>query len=679
MHRKRGALQRGQGAEHAPEVLAAAYPLDAIWKLGDLLSEWGMQPILPGDRKRVRVQLAQRTLVVVRRNEPVPSLGTGSRSFSLERLLPRNEGIACERSERGRAALEALRSNAFATLHSSVGDGVIELLLNHTAVFFPPRANSRWLVQVCGSPLAWRLSSDCNRNPLWSGRLTRANNSASKVGEHISELSAVQLPNPDDLKAQTTDSTRLSAAADSESVIRKRSRSQARPPKWARARKRQKTDGEQGTQTLTHHEREAEDVDHQNEERTKATFLCSNERRPSPQNTGPKPKSKIRLSISRAAKARVPSLASQRTFPSLWSVARKRGESKRAARMLLSHAVFGQDNIHPTIPHKLRSLLEAFCQTLKRARSLPVQKILNEVCPSPLSSANDASNHRWLKLLHNLTFSRSLATQESNTSGQHGIDADHVVPAQASPGSTSHLSIASLVKRYETHERVSKFLWKCIRRTLAPSLLGDRRARRAWRRAIGRLLSLRKGESIEIHDLMKRLPLSRFVWPFVSSDAKCRIGSSGLHSKLLLRLAHFTHWLVDDVCMPLIRRNFVATSSQHDKFHVFYYRKHVWKTLKMKAVNHLIPSLYKRVSKRTCSKPIGSGSGLGHVAAGASRLMFIPRPGGLRSIACFSSQRTSLATSVNEDLQFALRALQLESEKLEGATVLQYSTVGSGS
>ncbi|BDA46320.1 probable telomerase reverse transcriptase [Coccomyxa sp. Obi] len=324
-----------------------------------------------------------------------------------------------------------------------------------------------------------------------------------------------------------------------------------------------------------------------------------------------------------------------------------RGPRPRQQRRQLSEAP-------RRIPARLKPLLAAMQTLLDRSHKCPYSLLLDTHCPlpaawkrseprrmqprpQPRTQAADVEpcsaserNMSWHERGGSAVHTSGQAAGRCNGHGACNEERD--IPecrgrdrtAEASP---SRLSSEELIREFVPCHKVTAFAWSVIRHMVPPVLLGDPGNRRALRRAVSRLVCLRRYEQMSVQNAL------HCVRPTAMPAICCHPPGGGEgwqppsgHAAVQRRLALWVRWLLAELVVPLLRAHFYCTESEAYRQQVFYYRKPVWLELQREGLASVRDSLFAPLSIPE-ARSILQGRQLG-----VASLRLLPKRIGMRPI-----------------------------------------------
>lgn len=266
-------------------------------------------------------------------------------------------------------------------------------------------------------------------------------------------------------------------------------------------------------------------------------------------------------------------------------------------------------------------------------------------------------------------------------------------------------------KYYSLKKQVVSFIWAVCRSIVPPDLLGTPSNWRILRKSISKFIQMRRFEKFSLNQCMHKVKISRF--PLLSD--KYYSNSNGLRSTN----GRFTDmykecggldafdivkheilecwmiWFFSCLVVPLVQAHFYVTETEHENQEIFYYRKSIWKEVKVEAMTCLKDQQFLELNVASAHKILKNRS------FGFSRVRFRPKKDGLRILqnlqassrmpVKLSSQscgqrKVSLLRNVKyddfrsvncalRDLHAVLKGIQTKEPEKLGSSVFNYNDV----
>lgn len=180
----------------------------------------------------------------------------------------------------------------------------------------------------------------------------------------------------------------------------------------------------------------------------------------------------------------------------------------------------------------------------------------------------------------------------------------HYCPAPLSDGSSKMINQAGdgdIVESATPAAHVSAFCRSVMRTVFPRSFFGDPGTDAAAHNEthvnvfVDNFISLRKFESLALHDLLEGLKVSSIPWlRSPKSKATERIAKSDFEARKSL-LAEAMYFLIDGYLIPLIRSNFHVTESNNHRNRLFYFRHDIWRAISEPAMLELKSNLFEEL------------------------------------------------------------------------------------
>ena len=230
--------------------------------------------------------------------------------------------------------------------------------------------------------------------------------------------------------------------------------------------------------------------------------------------------------------------------------------------------------------------------------------------------------------------------------------------------------------RQVPHKDVSAFVWSVIKRIVPKKLMGGKKAQRVMRRSVTTFVRLKRFESITVHRLMHKLPISDLTWLHTLNAQKEESRTSpSTQAKQVKMAAMWVGWLFGALVMPLLRTHFYCTENESFRQETFYYRKPVWSKMIGKAFEDTLGATFVPVPRNVARQALESRK------IGVARLRFLPKQSGMRflmnmskgTVAKFKSRGSGYRAKtlpvtlkfgpINQRLKLTLRVLQCEAQR----------------
>ncbi len=230
--------------------------------------------------------------------------------------------------------------------------------------------------------------------------------------------------------------------------------------------------------------------------------------------------------------------------------------------------------------------------------------------------------------------------------------------------------------RQVPHKDVSAFVWSVMKRIVPKKLLGGKKAQRVMRRSVTTFVRLKRFESITVHRLMHKLPLTDLSWLHATNYKKGGSRTSpSTQAKQVKMVAMWIGWLFGALVVPLLRTHFYCTENESFRQETFYYRKPVWSKMISKAFEDTLGATFVPVPRNVARQALESRK------IGVARLRFLPKQSGMRflmnmskgTVAKFKSRGSGYKAKtqpvtlkfgpINQRLKLTLRVLQCEAQR----------------
>jgi telomerase reverse transcriptase len=214
------------------------------------------------------------------------------------------------------------------------------------------------------------------------------------------------------------------------------------------------------------------------------------------------------------------------------------------------------------------------------------------------------------------------------------------------------------------HRQVSAFIWSVVRRIVPKGLMGGAKARRVMRRNVTEFVRLKRFESITVHKLLQKLPLTDIPW--LRAQSKRGMSNPNQQGKQIKTAALWIGWLFAGLVVPLLRTHFYCTENESFRQETFYYRKPVWSRMVEEALKDTLTATFVPVKRKEAREALESRK------LGVARLRFLPKKSGMRFLmnmskpttAKFKNSKEMLKFSpINQRLKLTLNVLQCEARR----------------
>jgi telomerase reverse transcriptase len=173
-------------------------------------------------------------------------------------------------------------------------------------------------------------------------------------------------------------------------------------------------------------------------------------------------------------------------------------------------------------------------------------------------------------------------------------------------------------------------------------LLGDDNNRRAVMHYIDQFVSIRKFETLTLHEVTQKLQvcttrilarssietgqITSVLWlRLPGHDGTTKLARSDFNKRKEI-FQEFVYWVFDSFLIPLIRSNFYVTESNAHRNRLFYFRHDIWRILTEPALSTLKLEMFEdmpndRVNRLLAARPLGF-----------SKMRLLPKKQGIRMI-----------------------------------------------
>ncbi|KAL5121967.1 Telomerase reverse transcriptase [Pleosporales sp. CAS-2024a] len=195
---------------------------------------------------------------------------------------------------------------------------------------------------------------------------------------------------------------------------------------------------------------------------------------------------------------------------------------------------------------------------------------------------------------------------------------------------------------------VSAFCRAVVAKVIPNAFWGRDSNRRTIMYWIDQFISLRRFESLNLHQVTQKLEITGVTWlqqPGENPSAKLAKSDLDKRKELFLE---FIYWVFDSFLIPLIRSNFHVTESSVHKNRLFYFRHDVWRMLTEPSLTRLKANMFEpmpseRMARLLSMRPLGF-----------SKIRLLPKRDGFRTIMNLKRRQqvvkngvTSLGRSIN--------------------------------
>lgn len=180
-------------------------------------------------------------------------------------------------------------------------------------------------------------------------------------------------------------------------------------------------------------------------------------------------------------------------------------------------------------------------------------------------------------------------------------------------------------------------------------------------RQIDRFVSLRRFETMSLHDALQGLAISAIEWlvpPSASKDSKMSMTEFETRKSIVAELLYY---LFDSYLVPLIRSHFHVTESGVHRNQLLFFRHDVWKELSEPALTSLRLEMFEECSTSHTQRSMAQR------ALGVSKVRLLPKEQGMRPIINLrrriqrqQNRGVVLGRSINSVLTPAFSILNLE-------------------
>ncbi|EPZ34506.1 Telomerase ribonucleoprotein complex - RNA-binding domain-containing protein [Rozella allomycis CSF55] len=171
------------------------------------------------------------------------------------------------------------------------------------------------------------------------------------------------------------------------------------------------------------------------------------------------------------------------------------------------------------------------------------------------------------------------------------------------------------------YEKVVRFLI-CVYQKIIPSELTGEHNKKVLFKKISTFVSLRRRETIDMHEIMQGIKIKEFKWLF-SEKSKYSKTEISCATKLVHNLLK---WIFNGFIIPLIRGHFYVTETTSYRHRIFYFRHDVWIALSNPVLENIINDLYQPVRTKQALTTMANRT------LGFSFMRLLPKENGMRPI-----------------------------------------------
>ncbi|UPX18047.1 RNA-directed DNA polymerase [Ascochyta rabiei] len=251
-------------------------------------------------------------------------------------------------------------------------------------------------------------------------------------------------------------------------------------------------------------------------------------------------------------------------------------------------------------------------------------RILNQRCSyaemlrhyCPVEALPLSSNPVWRKSHLHLKYATTESTGVASRRKNHAI-------AQADEQSNEEACFTDMAC---PTANVSAFCRAIVSKVIPKRFWGDKDIKRTIMHYIDQFVSLRKFETLTLHQVTQKLPITSLAWlRLPGQDETAKLARSDFEKRKEI-LQEFVYWLFDSFLIPLIRSNFYVTESNAHRNRLFYFRHDVWRMLAEPSLSTLRLKMFEempteRANKLLAVRPLGF-----------SKIRLLPKKQGIRMI-----------------------------------------------
>ncbi|RAL53891.1 hypothetical protein DM860_004362 [Cuscuta australis] len=269
--------------------------------------------------------------------------------------------------------------------------------------------------------------------------------------------------------------------------------------------------------------------------------------------------------------------------------------------------------------HSLIRLLKVLIRKAQHCQHL---RLLEKHCPIP--SMDEVAKREWCD---DYQGNQSKANPHANSCTAY-ILGDELTLTGDVFSSKSHESFTtqhSLLRPsacYSLKKQVVSFVWAVSRNIVPPDLLGTPSNWRHLTKNISRLIQMRRFEKFSLSQCLHKLKISRF--PLLSSMCEEMGEIDALDVVRHKVLECWVFWFFSCFVVPLVQANFYVTETEHENQEVSYYRKSIWKQVKVGTMTCLNDQRFLELNAASAREILRKRS------FGFSRARFRPKKNGLR-------------------------------------------------
>ncbi|KAJ4338970.1 Telomerase reverse transcriptase [Ascochyta clinopodiicola] len=208
---------------------------------------------------------------------------------------------------------------------------------------------------------------------------------------------------------------------------------------------------------------------------------------------------------------------------------------------------------------------------------------------------------------------------------------------------------------------VSAFCRAIVSKVIPKRFWGDDNNKRTIMHYIDQFVSLRKFETLTLHQVTQKLQITSLAWLHLpGQDETAKLARSDFEKRKEI-FQEFVYWIFDSFLIPLIRSNFYVTESNAHRNRLFYFRHDVWRMLTEPSLSTLRLKMFEempteRANKLLAVRPLGF-----------SKIRLLPKKQGIRMIMNLKRKQqvtrygaTTLQRSINAVMAPVFNAITYE-------------------
>ncbi|RDW68574.1 hypothetical protein BP5796_09231 [Coleophoma crateriformis] len=305
------------------------------------------------------------------------------------------------------------------------------------------------------------------------------------------------------------------------------------------------------------------------------------------------------------------------------------------------------------LPKRLRGETVKLVQKLQVLHSrCPYQRLLEHYCPIALNpesvvpqtpSQNGSDQSTLLRTQATLNSNPNLSSATCGNVTIHGrkpVMMDHATPAA----------------------KVSAFCRAVLLNLIPHGFWGDgdtlAHNERVFFHNVAQFVELRRFETLNLHKILQRMRMTTIKW-LAPPNTGAKISQTDFRKRMEI-FQEFIYYLFDSILIPLIRTNFHVTESNVHRYHLFYFRHDVWRSIAEPSLATLKLSMFEEVKLAKAQRILDERS------LGFSQVRLLPKKTGIRPIMNLrrrmlrKGSKNMLGSSINSILSPLYNVFNLE-------------------